>query len=79
MAFSLPRKSPLLQTKGISEPFKVPQVRLSVISIRPKSIKSARSVIDCNWSSYSETVYEILKYCHSISKILNRRALNCSA
>ena len=31
MAFSLPHKSPLLQTKGISEPSKVPQVQLSVV------------------------------------------------
>lgn len=31
MAFSLPHKSPLLQTKGISEPSKVPQVQLSVM------------------------------------------------
>lgn len=28
---SLPHKSPLLQTKGISEPSKVPQVQLSVM------------------------------------------------
>ena len=31
MAFSLPHKSLLLQTKGISEPSKVPQVQLSVM------------------------------------------------
>lgn len=67
MAFSLPHKSPLLQTKGISEPSKVPQVQLSV-------------VLDLWTIVTSPTILWLyMKYwniANSISEILNRRALN---
>ena len=50
MAFSLPHKSPLLQTKGISEPSKVPQVQLSVMLDLWTIVTSPTIPCDCIWN-----------------------------